>query len=134
MNIDRDVAMKLWRDAYGTALWARDCFGTYIYRDDYGDYETTRIRPGGTGRRYHYGWDVDHIRPKSNFANELDADFWNNLQPLHHSNNQEKSDCYPYFKINGCQYQVVRDNHGGYGIVDSSGHRIDWKKDGKYYS
>ena len=133
MTVDRDLAMKLWRDVYGNVLWATDCFGTYIYRDDYGEYEKKRLRPNGTGKYFNYGWDVDHIRPKDSYSNENNATFMNNLQPLHHNNNLEKSNGYPTFTIDGKRYNIVSDGHGGYGITDSTGKRIDWKKDGKYY-
>lgn len=54
-----------------------------------------RVRPGGSSRQYNYGWYVDHIRPKSDFTNKSDSDFWNNCEPMHRSNNSEKSDSYP---------------------------------------
>ena len=133
MTIDKDLAMKLWGDVYGNVLWATDCFGTYIYRDDYGDYDKKRLRPNGTGKYFNYGWDVDHIKPKAAFSNENNATFMNNLQPLHHSNNLEKSDGYPTFTVKNQPYRIVSDNHGGYGIIDKYGHRVDWKKDGRHY-
>lgn len=133
MVIDRDTAMKLWRFIYGEQLFALDCFGTYICREDYGDHEKKRIRPNGDGRPHVYGWDIDHIRPKSSFKDENDANFMNNLEPLHFSNNQEKSDDYPSFVVSKEKYRVVVDYNGGYGIVNSAGQRIDWKKNGKHY-
>ena len=57
----------------------------------------------------------------------------NNLQPMHHNNNLEKSNGYPTFTLGGKRYNIVPDGHCGYGITDSNGRRIDWKKDGKYY-
>lgn len=99
MTIDKNLAMKLWYDIYGNTDWANDCFGTHIYKYDYGVYDKERIRPNGTGKRYNYGWDIDHIRPKSSYNNENEASFYNNLQPLHHSNNIEKSDGYEYIGL-----------------------------------
>ena len=134
MTINREVAMKLWRDIFGDKLWAQDCFGTWMYRDDYGNHEKTRNnRPGGNGKTYYYGWDVDHIMPRSNFKNESDADFFNNLEPLHFLNNQKKADK-TSFEINGLNYSVVeceicrKNGLKGYGIKNiSSNIRVDWK-------
>ena len=135
MTIDKDLAMKLWSDIFGKdTLWAQDCFGTWMYRDDYGDHEKTRNnRPGGNGKYYTYGWDVDHIKPKSKFKNENDANFYNNLEPLQFINNQTKSDLLE-FEINKRKYKVVVCDicklHGknGYGILDiASNKRVDWK-------
>lgn len=134
MTIDRNTAMKLWNDVFGNQLWASDCFGIYIYRDDYGDYDKKRLSPSGSGKSFNYGWDIDHIRPKSDYVNQNDADFWNNFEPMHHSNNQEKYDNYPQFTIGSTQYKVVNcdvcQSYGvkGYGIVNvSTQQRVDWK-------
>jgi len=135
MAVTRNTATKLWNDVFGASVeWGTDCFGTYIHRDDYGDYDKMRVRPYGTGKQYNYGWDVDHIRPVSNFAKDSDADFWNNYEPMHRSNNSEKSSDYPHFSIDQKRYQVVtcdvcsQRNKKGYGIVDlQTNKRIDWK-------
>jgi hypothetical protein len=141
MTIDRELAMKLWRDIFGSEKWAQDCFGTWMYRDDYGDHEKTRNdRPGGTGKYYSYGWDIDHIRPQSNFARGENPDFLNNFEPMQYINNARKSDSIN-FEINGIKYQVIVCDickaHGknGYGIVRiSDGRRVDWKgAQNKYY-
>jgi hypothetical protein len=143
MSISNNLARELWNAVFGAnTLWAQDCFGTYIYRDDHGDYETTRLRPGGTGQRYNYGWDVDHIRPKSDFTNESDADFWNNYEPMHRQNNESKADDYPHFTVKNRQYKVVRcdicssHNLPGYGIIDvQTNRRVDWKgKQNRYFT
>lgn len=141
MTITKDVAMRLWKDVFGNKVWARDCYGLWMYRDDYGDRETRRIRPDGNGKLYHYGWNIDHIRPKSNFKNESDSDFYNNFEPVHYLNNEEKGYDYPSFEIEGKKYQVVkcdicgRNGVPGYGIKSiETGQRIDWKAiQGKYY-
>ena len=141
MTVSREIAMKLWTDVFGNVLWAVDCFGTWIYRDDYGKTDIFRKRPGGTGKEYNYGWSVDHIMPVSKFANESEATFWNNLEPMHHSNNLAKGEK-TSFILNGNNYQVVRceicKRHGqlGYGIKSVElGKRIDWKyAKNSYYS
>ncbi len=46
----KQMALKLWDDIFDKALWAQDCYGTWVYRNDYGDHETTRKRPGAVKR------------------------------------------------------------------------------------
>ncbi|MBP5342915.1 hypothetical protein J6Y73_03205 [bacterium] len=132
--MEKEKALKMWDDIFGNRKWATDCFGIWMYRDDYGDTSTKRNdRPGGTGESYSYGWEVDHIRPRSNFENESDADFMNNYEPMHWDNNRSKADNYPNFSINEKQYKVVKcdicSRYGikGYGITNNLGKRIDWK-------
>ena len=134
MTISKDVAMKLWKDVFGDVKWAVDCYGTWIYRDDYGECESTRKRPNGDGNYYHYGWTLDHIKPKTSFKPEIDPDFYNNLEPVQCLNNNHKSNKYPDFEIKGVKYQVVNCDicaaHGleGYGIKNiKTGKRVDWK-------
>ncbi len=119
----KEEALKIWDDIYEKELWVQDCYGTWIYRNDYGEYETMRKRPGGKGVLYNYGWELDHIRPKNNFENEEDADFYNNYEPVHYKNNRKKSDKLE-FVIHNKKYKVVECNlcreNGllGYGIED----------------
>ena len=133
MNIDKQTALKIWDDVFGNVRFAQDCFGTWMCRDAYSNECVSMLDPKGSGKKYDYSWNLDHIRPKASFAKETDADFFNNLEPMHRQNNLEKSDNYPHFKIDGSQYKVVSNEKGGYGIVNSFGRRIDWKKDGRYY-
>lgn len=125
--------MKLWNDVYGNVRFAQDCFGIWMCRDAYSNDVVSMRDHLGSSRYYDYSWNVDHIRPKASYSNENNADDMNNLEPMHRQNNLAKSDNYPRFEINGKKYQVVRNANGGYGIVDSSGIRIDWKKNGRYY-
>lgn len=76
----KQMALKLWDDIFDKALWAQDCYGTWVYRNDYGDHETTRKRPGGSEKKYNYGWEVDHIKPKSSFKDESDADLFTTIR------------------------------------------------------
>lgn len=126
MKVDKDTALMLWEYVYGNKTWATDCFGTYIYRDDYGDLKTKRIRPNGTGQSYNYGWSVDHIMPDAQGG----KDHLNNYEPMHQSNNSTKSDSLN-FKINDVNYQVVKcDISPGYGYGIKSlrtAKRVDWK-------
>ena len=125
MKITHTTAIKLWNDVYGeTTQWAADCFGTWMHKDDYGDTVKLRVRPGGDGNQYCYGWAVDHIMPQAKGG----KDDWNNLEPMHIHNNQAKSD-YISFKVNEEFFQVVRcDLCDGYGIKNQrTGQRVDWK-------
>lgn len=133
MTIDREFAMKLWRDVFGDVRFALDCFGTWMCRDAYSNEAVLMKDSKGSNNIYDYSWNIDHIKPKSSFQRENDADNYNNIEPMHRQNNLEKSDNYPSFKINNQSYQVVKNNNGGYGIIDSHGKRVDWKKDGRYY-
>ena len=129
--MEKEDALKFWDSLFGNKKWAIDCYGTWICREDYGD--TTTLRTGSDGKRYNYGWEIDHIRPKSSYKNENDADFYNNYEPVHWENNREKSNNYPEFYIDSKKYKVVRCSlcneagYKGYGIVDANGRRVDWK-------
>ena len=133
MDVNKDLAMKLWRDVYGNVNYARDCFGTWMYKEAYSNEPVVMKDHQGTGKSYDYSWNVDHIRPKASFSKESDADFLNNYEPMHRQNNLAKSDNYPQFEVNGKKYRVVSNPYGGYGIINSNGVRVDWKKDGRYY-
>jgi len=132
VDIDIELAMKIWNDVFGAdKTMVLDCFGTYICKADYGNHEKKRQAPDG--KSYYYGWDLDHIRPRSSFPQPEAGDLFNNLEPIHWLNNQEKSDQYPHFKIDGKSYQIVKcgicaqEGEEGYGVLDSNGNRIDWK-------
>jgi len=134
MTVDKNIALSIWRAAFGSAEWAQDCFGTWMNVHAYSN-EIVSMRRPGYGCDYDYSWNIDHIRPISSFENENDANFRNNFEPVHRQNNLQKLDNFPGFKINEESYNVVKtDNYYGYGIKDSNGNRIDWKaKTNKYY-
>lgn len=139
--MEKDKALEIWDAVFGKdRKWVQDCFGTYIYREDYGDTETERIRPGNS-KKYNYGWEIDHIRPKSDFGENANPDLLNNYEPMHYLNNRRKADNYPTFTIGEHSYEVVvcdickRNGLKGYGITDKNGKRIDWKgKQKKYFT
>lgn len=133
MNINYDFAMKFWNEVFGNVKFARDCFGTWMCRDAYSNEVVSMKDHLGGNKYYDYSWNIDHIRPKASYQNETDADFLNNLEPMHRQNNLQKNDNFPTFEVNGRRYKVVQNYSGGYGIVDDTGKRIDWKKDGRYY-
>ncbi len=137
--MEKDKALRFWDTVFGKNVkWAQDCFGTWVYRDDYGDTEKKRIRPGNS-KEYKYGWEIDHIRPKSDFGDNADPDLLNNYEIMQWSNNRSKGDNYPQFTLDDKEYKVVKceicGSQGlkGYGIINSSGKRIDWKGKNKKY-
>lgn len=133
MTVDKDLAMKLWKDVFGDVRFAQDCFGTWMCRDAYSNEVVSMRDHLGGSNYYDYSWNVDHIRPKASYPNENEADDFNNFEPMHRQNNLQKSDNYPFFEINNKKYHVVKNSNGGYGITDSNGRRVDWKKDGRHY-
>jgi len=56
---------------YDSNLWRKDQYGAWIGRGYYGD------------RNSQYGWEIDHIRPKSHGG----GDELSNLRPLQWENN-----------------------------------------------
>lgn len=55
------------------------------------DEKNNIIRHGSYGTQGEYGWEIDHIHPKSKGG----TDSLKNLQALHWEENREKSDKYP---------------------------------------
>lgn len=139
--MEKDKALEIWDAIYGkNNYWQFDCFGTLMYRDDYGNPDFARIVPSGGSIKYRCGWEIDHIRPKNDFKNEKDANFYNNYEPMQCDNNREKADRYPHFKLGGRIYRIVKCNicssngYKGYGIIDEDNQRVDWKgKTQKYF-
>lgn len=67
----------------------KDACGAWIIRDKYGDNDSL------------YGWEIDHIVPKSLLEekgySQQDIDNNDNLRALQHENNASKSDDYPSY-------------------------------------
>lgn len=135
MQVSKDLALKIWEEFYGNKLWVRDCFGTWMYKGDYGNVATSRTMPGDS-KSYDYSWNIDHIKPQSKFTPSQNPDIMNNYEPMHRVNNQvHKSDDYPSFHVKNVAYQVVKCEYAsgffgleGYGIKkQSTGQRVDWK-------
>jgi hypothetical protein len=107
MSINDNTTQTVWIAVFGNQTWATDCFGTWFHKDDYGDYNRKRNRPGGDGQLYNHVWDTDYIRTISDYNQESDADFYNNYELMNRHNNSLKSDNYPHFTINRRQFKVV---------------------------
>ncbi|MGG6270853.1 HNH endonuclease signature motif containing protein [Leptolyngbya sp. AN03gr2] len=80
MSISSDTVQKAWNKAtivqgYDSNLWRQDQCGAWIYRYSY-------------GKTSEYGWELDHITPKSKGGSDL----LSNLRALHWQNNRSKSD------------------------------------------
>ncbi len=96
MNITKKEALTLWDYAFGHKTnQAQDCFGSWMVRSDYGDYKTKRR--ANDGNYYNYGWDVDHIRPKTDYKVVL---------------------CVICGRLNKIGYGI---------LDESNNHRVDWK-------
>lgn len=128
MEVTYELAMKIWNDVFGNVKYAQDCFGTWMCRDAYSNEVVSMKDHLGGNKYYDYSWNIDHIRPKASYSNENEADDNNNYEPMYRQNNLAKSDNYPYFVINNKKYYVVKNEKGGYGIKNSDGIRVDWKK------
>ena len=72
--LDHDKAMKLWNSLLGKSTTrARDCKNRLIYKEAHG-------QPSSE-----FGWDVHHIRPKSQGG----TDKFENLQIVHYDTHDE---------------------------------------------
>jgi len=126
MEISKEFAIRFWEAIYGREELVFDCFGTQIYKEDYGN--TTLKRQTAKGESSYYGWTIDHILPISKGGdNSL-----NNLKVMHWLNNKEKSDK-TSFIIDDVEYEVYKckmgiDGYRGYGIQEkNTKKRVDWK-------
>ena len=82
-----DRAIKV--DGYDSTRFRKDACGAWIIRDKYGDSDSI------------YGWQIDHIVPRSlleaNGFSDEEIDNQLNLRALQHDNNASKSDDYPSY-------------------------------------
>lgn len=86
MNFTEEQKKIAWNaarvvDNYDPNKYRKDACGAWIAWDKYGD--TNNV----------YGWQVDHIFPKSKGGDENPL----NLRALHFKNNQSKGDDYPSY-------------------------------------
>lgn len=88
--------MRLWNKSFGKDTKVVDFAGRVIAKGAYND------------RNSEFGWNVDHILPKSRGG--ATADY--NLICCHIKTNDEKADIFPCFHANGMSFEIVKvQNH-----------------------
>ncbi len=85
MNSIDDLKDDVWQrgitvEGYNPDLYRKDVCGAWIMYSEYGK---TSV----------FGWEIDHIYPKSKGGDENLI----NLRPMHHRNNVSKADDYPIY-------------------------------------
>ena len=96
MDINRENAMRLWKQRYGKATRVKDFAGREM---DKGAYDQ---------RGSEFGWNLDHILPKSRGGKDTES----NLICTHILTNDEKADKYPVFTANKKQFEIIKvENH-----------------------
>lgn len=68
-------------DGYDKSRFRKDACGAWIQRSEYGNHNSQ------------YGWDIDHVCPKSLGG----GDEFINLRPMQWQNNLSKADDFPYY-------------------------------------
>ncbi len=94
MVIDIQLRKRVWEkgqkvEGFNPDLYRKDPCGAWIIWDKYGVHDNI------------YGWDVDHIYPKSKLeergVSSLLIDDIRNLRPMQYENNASKSSDYPSY-------------------------------------
>ena len=89
MELNRKTAMELWKRQFGKTDRATDYAGRDILKAAYDD------------RGSAYGWNVDHILPKSRGGKTAE----HNLICCHMETNSEKADKFPCFTANDTRFE-----------------------------
>lgn len=92
INLKKEAAFELWTQQFGKSQKAVDFSGREIVKAAYND------------RNSNYGWNVDHIRPKSKGGKTEE----NNLICCHILTNDEKAGKYPCFRANEKEFEVQK--------------------------
>jgi hypothetical protein len=96
MELNKETALRLWTQQFGSKQKAFDFSGREIARAAYNNRDSK------------FGWNVDHIMPQSRGGKTAD----HNLVCCHILTNDEKADKFPCFKANGKEYRIEkRQNH-----------------------
>ncbi|ATO30740.1 hypothetical protein CO229_01220 [Mycoplasmopsis bovirhinis] len=94
MTINHESAIKFWIETYGKKTRILRFYRRRIVKAAYND------------RNSNYGWNIDHIYPKSRGG----TDNWDNLCICHILTNDEKSNKFPVFNSNNKTYQIENNN------------------------
>lgn len=109
MELNRKTAMELWKRQFGKTDRATDYAGREILKAAYDD------------RGSAYGWNVDHILPKSRGGKTAE----HNLICCHMETNSEKADKFPCFTANDIRFEIRKvQNH--YEIVALAAAPVDF--------
>ena len=100
MKINKEMALTLWYESYGLALYAEDFHGNLMCREGYGDPDY-HIRY--FGQTVYCGWNIHHILP----VNRGGANSRDNLICTNIATNEAAADRTTYW-IDDCLYQVKR--------------------------
>lgn len=104
MELNKETALRLWTQQFGSRQKAFDFSGREIARAAYNN------------RGSKFGWNVDHIMPQSRGGKTAD----HNLVCCHILTNDEKADKFPCFKANGKRFEIQkRQNH--YELIEVDG-------------
>lgn len=96
MDLNRETAMRLWNKAFGKETKVQDFAGRIISKGAYND------------RNSDFGWNVDHILPKSRGGTTADY----NLICCHIQTNDEKANKFPCFTSNDIAFEIIKvQNH-----------------------
>lgn len=96
MDLNRETAMRLWNRTFGKETKVQDFAGRTIVKGAYND------------RNSDFGWNVDHILPRSKGGVTAD----HNLVCCHVQTNDEKANKFPCFTANGIAFEIIKvQNH-----------------------
>ena len=114
MELNKETAMRLWNEQFGSQQKAFDFAGREIAKAAYNN------------RNSKFGWNVDHILPQSRGGKTAD----HNLICCHILTNDEKADKFPCFKANDQEFEIQkRQNH--YEIIPKADKKDQADKQGR---
>jgi hypothetical protein len=114
MELNKETALRLWNEQFGSQQKAFDFAGREIAKAAYNN------------RNSKFGWNVDHILPQSRGGKTAD----HNLICCHILTNDEKADKFPCFKANDKEFEIQkRQNH--YEIIPKSDKKDHADKQGR---
>lgn len=113
MELNHEIAMKLWVKTFGKEIKATDFSGRKIAKGAYND------------RNSEFGWNVDHIFPQKLGGKTAE----HNLIICNIKTNDEKADKFPGFVANGKRFTILKvENHYEIKPESKSSKKEDSKK------